>query len=237
MNINKEIAKVAGISLVAFVLTLSSCKNDPLSPGVEYMPDMYRSPSYETYSSNPNFSDSLTARKPVAGTITRGHSVTGEFYHVINATPYPYPNTPEGYEAAGAEYKNPLQATPENIEAGKQIYGKFCVNCHGDQGKGDGSIVANGKFPGPPPSYSGPLKDLPEGKMFHSITYGKGLMGSHASQLTKEERWKLVLYVQTLQRLGQPAKDTTVVGAPGQPVNLNANPSDKAGKDNSKGKK
>ena len=35
--------------------------------------------------------------------------------------------------------------------------------------------------------------------MFHSITYGKGTMGSHASQLTQEERWKLVYYVQKLQ--------------------------------------
>ena len=31
------------------------------------------------------------------------------------------------------------------------------------------------------------------------MTYGKGLMGSHASQLTKEERWKVVYYVQHLQ--------------------------------------
>jgi hypothetical protein len=31
------------------------------------------------------------------------------------------------------------------------------------------------------------------------MTYGKGLMGSHASQLSQEERWKLVYYVQKLQ--------------------------------------
>jgi len=33
--------------------------------------------------------------------------------------------------------------------------------------------------------------------MFHTITYGKGLMGAHASQLNKEERWKLVHYIRT----------------------------------------
>jgi hypothetical protein len=43
------------------------------------------------------------------------------------------------------------------------------------------------------------LKNLPEGKIFHTLTYGKGTMGSHASQLTQEERWKLVFYVQKLQ--------------------------------------
>ena len=40
------------------------------------------------------------------------------------------------------------------------------------------------------------------------MTYGKGLMGSHAGQLTQEERWKLVLYVQKLQ--GNDAPATTV---------------------------
>ena len=36
------------------------------------------------------------------------------------------------------------------------------------------------------PSYSDKLKDLPEGKMYHTLTYGKGLMGSHASQLSQK---------------------------------------------------
>jgi hypothetical protein len=39
--------------------------------------------------------------------------------------------------------------------------------------------------------------------MFHTLTYGKGAMGSHASQLTKAERWKVVAYVKHLQKLGQ----------------------------------
>jgi mono/diheme cytochrome c family protein len=77
------------------------------------------------------------------------------------------------------------------------IYGKFCVHCHGASGAGDGKVAD--KLPGPPPAYSGALKNLSEGKIFHSITYGKGTMGSHSSQLTQEERWKLVYFVQKLQ--------------------------------------
>jgi len=41
-----------------------SCSDDPKKPGYEYMPDMYRSPSYETNSSNPLFADSMTERQP-----------------------------------------------------------------------------------------------------------------------------------------------------------------------------
>ncbi len=44
--------------------------------------------------------------------------------------------------------------------------------------------------------------------MFHTLTYGKGLMGSHASQLTKTERWKTVHWVQNLIDQKKPATET-----------------------------
>ncbi len=177
--------------VAAFIVTvISSCTNDlPNHPGYEFMPDMYRSPSYETNSINPLFADSMTNRLPVAGTIPRGDYL-----------PYPYPATNEGYEAAGKELKNPLEKTEANVAEGKRLFEIFCIHCHGPEGQGNGSIVANGKFP-PPPAYNNQLKDLPEGKMFHTLEYGKNMMGSHASQLTQKERWKIIMWVQQLQKL------------------------------------
>lgn len=183
--------------LAVAVVVLSSCRKDPLSPGLEYMPDMYRSPSYETYSVNPLFEDGLTARKPVEGTMTQG-----EWPHegsLVNALPYHRQNTPEEYQLAAADL-NPFEATPDVIAKGKDIYEKMCMHCHGKNGGGDGQIVQIEKYP-PPPAYNGPLKNLEEGKMFFTITYGKGLMGPHASLLTKEERWKVIRYVQELQKI------------------------------------
>jgi mono/diheme cytochrome c family protein len=43
------------------------------------------------------------------------------------------------------------------------------------------------------------MRELTSGQIFHSITYGLNAMGPHSSQLTEEERWKVVLYVQALQ--------------------------------------
>lgn len=197
MIIRKSFFTILSITMIASI-SLQSCRKQPLSPGYEFMPDMYRPVGYEYYNVNPNFSDSLTARKPVEGTVSQGnYPYEG---NPINYTPYPYNNTPEDYELAGLNVKNPLPETEEIIAKGKVIYSKYCIHCHGEQGKGDGSITITGNYP-PPPSYSGALKDLPEGKMFHTLTYGKGMMGSHASQLSKDERWTVIRYIQTLQKI------------------------------------
>ena len=190
---------LVGSAFMCIVVLMSSCTTDPNSPGVEYMPDMYRSPSYETYSTNPFFKDSMTAQLPVAGSIGRGEwPETGS---LINALPYAYPNTLEGYEAAGVELTSPFEKSAAVAAEGKVIFEKMCMHCHGEKGEGNGKLIETGKFP-PPPAYNGgALKNLPEGKMFHTITYGKGLMGSHASQLTKEDRWKVIQYIQELQQL------------------------------------
>lgn len=178
---------VCGTFAAMIVAGFTSCgKKDVNSPGFEFMPDMYRSPSLENASSHVLNGDTLfTAMKPVKGTIARGY------------VPYVYPNTAEGYEKAGLYLKNPLAYSEKVEQEGEVIYGKFCVHCHGSAGAGDGKVAD--KLPGPPPAYNGALKNLPEGKIFHSITYGKGTMGNHASLLTQEERWKLVYYVQKLQ--------------------------------------
>jgi mono/diheme cytochrome c family protein len=180
---------------VAAVAQLASCTNDdPKKPGFEYMPDMYRAVGYETYSSNPNYADSMTARQPVKGTIARGDMI----FTNDDRMPYTLPDTPEGYEQAGLTVHNPLEKNEVNMAEGKRLYTNYCRHCHGDAGKGDGPVAQNN---GPkPPAYDGAgLKDLPEGKMFHSVTYGKNMMGSHASQLTSSQRWKVIMYVQTLQ--------------------------------------
>lgn len=186
---------LAGLILAGF----TSCgKKDENSPGTEFMPDMYRSPSLEYYQVHTVDGDTLyNAMHPVKGSVARGY------------VPYAYPNTPEGYEAAGLSLHNPLSASNKETweKDGEVLYGKFCVHCHGATGAGDGKV--GGKLPGPPPAYNGALKNLPEGKIFHSITYGKNSMGSHASQLTQEERWKLVYYVQKLQGPKEVASDST----------------------------
>jgi mono/diheme cytochrome c family protein len=54
---------------------------------------------------------------------------------------------------------------------------------------------------------------MADGTMYHSITYGKGVMGSYASQITKAQRWMIIKYIRTLQPKPTVAgaKDSTAV--------------------------
>ena len=210
-------------TLLAGVLLMASCGGDPNSPGIEYMPDMYRSPAVEAYvdygqdpyTRNEELAKEQrqrpSARKPVAGTIPFSADTAKVGFNM----PYPYPATPEGYERAGLELKNPIAMTEATVEKGKVIYTKFCQHCHGEKGQGDGGVVKNGNYPVPPAYDGAQLKDLPEGKIFHSLTYGRNIaMGSHASQLNREERWLVARYVQYLQNGGKMQREAVAAAAP-----------------------
>lgn len=194
---NKKLKQIISLMAVfgCVAIASTSCgKKDPNSPGNEFMPDMYRSPSLESNMAYVTIedggkltTDTLQAnRMPVNGTIARGFM------------PYPYTNDTAGYAAAGKYWHNPLARNAKNEEEGAVLYTKFCVHCHGTGGEADGPVAA--KLSGAPPSYKGPaVMGLPEGKMFHSIYYGKGIMGAHSPLVSKEEIWKIILHIEKLQ--------------------------------------
>ena len=178
----KNILKIT-IAL-AFIFTLTSCWTDKTTPNYQYMPDMYKSVGYETYSQNPNFANGMTTQLPAEGTIARGQ------------VPYNFDNTNEGYEAAKTDLKNPLEVNEANLANGKKMYTIFCNSCHGKTGAGDGMLVQREKILGVP-NYKN--RDITEGSIYHVIMFGRMMMGSHASQLTAEERWQTTMYVQQLR--------------------------------------
>ncbi|WP_299524447.1 cytochrome c [uncultured Lutibacter sp.] len=178
----KNILKIT-IAL-AFTFIVSSCWSDKTKPNYQYMPDMYKSVGYETYSENPNHANGMTTQLPVEGTIARGQ------------VPYDFDNTNEGYEAAKIDSKNPLELNEANLANGEKMYTIYCNTCHGKTGVGDGELVKRDKFLGVP-NYKD--REITEGSIYHVIMYGRNMMGSHASQLTAKERWQTTMYVQQLR--------------------------------------
>ena len=201
--------KILNTLLSGTVVGLAACTTDPNSPGLEYMPDMYRSPAIEAYVDYGQEPyevgeevaraqrNTPSSRKPVPGTIPfRGED------QLAFALPYAFAQTVDDYERAGLELTSPLLTNQANIEAGQKVYVAMCTQCHGTEGKGDGALSRNGHIAGIP-SYADKLKELPEGKMYHTLTWGKGLMGSHASQLSQRQRWEVIEYIKVLQQGGE----------------------------------
>lgn len=191
------------------VLVLSGCAAGPDDTGVEYAPQMYHSTPYEPlsqvtdkesgtwlsstdeedhgefYNSNPYNPHNMTMREPVPGTVKRGEYL-------------PVRISPDDYESASELLINPLDSTESVLKEGKALYETFCIHCHGEKGMGDGKV---GKvYKGVTAYTSASVKDKPEGHIYHVITHGKGRMGAHGSQISEEDRWKIVRYVQVLQQ-------------------------------------
>lgn len=197
---------------IALTAVMASC-GTRRSPGHAYMPDMTYSRAYETYTdpqerlnnsgaeSHPQFNN-----RPVDGTVARG-----DMFH------YQLKNDSTGY-AMSAGVKNPLDLASINMKEAERLYLVNCGICHGAKLDGNGPLYndGNGPYSAAPKNFMGDdMKKMAEGTMFHSATYGKGQMGSYASQLTTKQRWMVVAYIKSKQGGGAPAAaDSVSASAP-----------------------
>jgi len=93
--------------------------------------------------------------------------------------------------------KNPVKATEASIKKGKEIYEKKCALCHGARGDGKG-LAAGGLNPKPTNFKDSHGEKMTDGEHFWKITTGRGGMPSYAKDLTEEERWHVINYVNIL---------------------------------------
>ena len=175
--------------LLGITILVSSC-HDNSKPNYQYMPNMYESVAYETYSESDAF-NSPTGEKgkegqtPAEGSIKRGF------------VPYEVPNTPEALAMLKATNpKSPLDSTQVDMKKGEELFNVYCAICHGTEGNGKGKLVTQEKFLGVP-SYADRV--INEASIFHVVTYGLNSMGSHANQLSQTERWLVAAYVMQLK--------------------------------------
>ncbi len=178
--------KITILISLALVLILSSCSHDRNNKSLQYIDDMVTPISYEDYSPNPVFANGQTGQIPVEGTIARGKM------------PYNYPRTADGQKLAGEQLVNPFKISPEVLQKGKEQYDIYCFICHGETGKGDGTLYESGKFQALPANLSADrIKNMSEGELYHIITKGSvsGLMGAHGPQIKPENRWKIIKFI------------------------------------------
>lgn len=215
----------AFVQFSVLALLAASCSSDPDSAGLEYMPDMYRSPAVEPYVDygevrgriNEDFKMRRSAMVPPKYTIpywgTDSATVAMMLpYHRKPSATYALTHGLYGWDFstnpdAEFEYKqaamdmNPIKLTSaEQAEAlmtkGKALYAANCNHCHGEKGDGNGPMVVAG-------SYTGAANlaglTIADGQKFYSIYYGKGMMGAHYSLLNKQEIWTVIHYINRLK--------------------------------------
>ncbi len=182
----KSLFKTAFI--LGIIVSLSSCKNDK-KPNYQYMPNMYESVAYETYSESDAF-NSPTGLKGKEGQIPPTGSIKRGF------VPYAIPNTTEGYNFSKTIVNSPLDSTNVDMKKASELFVIYCAICHGESGNGMGKLVKQEKILGVP-NYKD--RQVSIGSIYHVQTYGLNSMGSYANQLSQEERWMVSAYVLELK--------------------------------------
>ncbi|MEY3576468.1 MAG: hypothetical protein RL394_50 [Bacteroidota bacterium] len=182
--------------LAALLIAAIGCSDVKRTPGKVYMPDMANSRAYETYSANPVFADGRTSQGPVAGTVKRGeeYPVHIEMDKAGDTANY----------FGSRSLPNPFDSlSAEQMKETERLYLINCGICHGAKLDGNGPLWkdGDGPYPAKPAALVGDAKyeSMPAGQMFYSITYGKNLMGSYASQLTAKQRWQVITYIKSKQ--------------------------------------
>jgi mono/diheme cytochrome c family protein len=138
-------------------------------------------------SANPNFPNAATLQPPVVGMVAQGR------------IPLHYAATDAEALRAGQELQNPLSADDVAADArGALVFETYCTPCHGAAGQSDGPITLRG-YPAPPSLVTGNTTKMPDGQLFHIITYGRANMPSQAGLLASRDRWAVILHIRRLQ--------------------------------------
>lgn len=193
---------LAAALLLGVFLTSTGCRQD-----------MHDQPKYRPLRPVDSFGaikDERSARPVVEGTVARDQLREDvEFYTgriagaasagAVTAAAPPQGATPgatQTYQGFVTEF--PVSITESDLDRGQQRFNIYCSLCHGMTGEGNGMIVRRG-FRRPPSYDEDRLRQAPPGYLFDVITNGFGTMPDYASQISPEDRWRVVAYIRALQ--------------------------------------
>jgi mono/diheme cytochrome c family protein len=169
---------------------------DPSRRNYEFLPDMVESYALDAQAPAPALDDGTPLDlRPPAGSVVQGF------------LPLLYAATPEGALRAGEELQAPdWEDDAAAISRGAFVFNTHCSVCHGAAGRGDGTVTKRG-VPPPPSFMADNAVNMSDGRMYHVISLGQGNMAPYASHVPREDRWKVIRFIRTLQE-AEVAEDT-----------------------------
>ncbi len=103
------------------------------------------------------------------------------------------------------DLKNPYEGQQQAAQAGRRLYARNCLSCHGKTGQGTGNV---------PSLVDGQLESVTSGEVFWFITKGSKKNGMPAwGFLPQHQRWQIVTYVKSLG-LSQTSAQSSPAAAP-----------------------
>jgi mono/diheme cytochrome c family protein len=146
---------------------------------------MANQPKYDPLEPSDFFSDGMSARPRVPGTVARGEMALTGFLATGKIN---------GQEGDGF----PFAVTEAVMNRGEERFNIFCSACHSKLGDGNGMIPSRG-YRHPPSFHSDTLRAAKSGHFFDVMTNGFGAMPDSAAQIKAEDRWAIAAYIRALQ--------------------------------------
>lgn len=110
----------------------------------------------------------------------------------------------EGWQVppGAEEEENPMQPTPQVLVAGRALFEKNCRRCHGPKGVGDGPDAELEHMADMDLTNPRRAAENADGVVFHKVWNGREdpKMPAFKNELSRQQIWTIVTYVQTLRR-------------------------------------
>jgi hypothetical protein len=172
---------------VAVLVSLAGCSSVQRDPPIQVWWDMKRQAKFHPQGMTGLFADGRDSRRPVEGTVARGH--------LTEDTPY-Y----TGMEGAMYTGRNPVPVTMALLKQGQTKFNIYCTPCHDRTGSGGGIVPQHAVGWQPSNLLEDRVVQFADGEIFNVITNGRRSMPAYRFQVAVEDRWAIISYVRVLQR-------------------------------------
>ncbi len=171
------------------------------------------------YGIKQDFAHTISSRKNMRASLSEDQ----EKPEVDAAAPAGEPT--ENMEQWVTTFPEGVEVTEDLLTRGQQRFNIYCAACHGYAGQGDGlvnqkalALAANGDATWTAArslhdaDVKGDAKN-PVGRIYDTITNGRGNMGPYRAQIPVDDRWAIVAYVRALQETGLKSPSANTAGA------------------------